>query len=94
MNEEAEKFAKAITTKLDSINGTLEGTCVICSFPIMEWGVAIPDGDTDALGFGSKDENTARVAFFPICKLHDINTPENTRLVKIHLAMKKQTMSN
>lgn len=94
MNEDLKKFVDAITAKLDSINGKLEGTCVLCNFPGKNWGVAIPDGDTDALGFGSKDDKTARVAFFPVCKLHDVTTEEHSKRIRIHLALKRTTMCN
>ena len=89
-----EKFTRVVRAKIATLEDLIDGSCAICGETVRHWGVCIPEGDADALGFGSKNENTARVAFFPVCKIHDMNTAENIEKVRQALITKKQTMSN
>jgi len=94
MTEDMERFRDAIENKLATLNGKVEGACFICGETVNYWGVVVPDGDADALGFGSKDENTARVAFFPVCKEHDVEDITNKAKIRDALILKKKMMSN
>ncbi len=95
MTEEVQKFQNAINAKIATLDGIREGTCWICEEECKNWGgVCIPVDDADALGFGSKDEKTARVVFFPVCEIHDMNSAENVEKVTQVLIIKKTTMSN
>ena len=94
MTEDEQKFQNVIKAKLATLNGRVEGKCKICGELVKVWGVCIPENDADALGFGCKDKNTARVAFFPACAIHDMEDAENIEKVIQMLIMKKITISN
>lgn len=94
MEKDVQKFKDAINAKVSAINGIREGNCWVCGETCKNWGVCVPADNADALGFGSKDEDTARVAFFPVCEIHDMNNAENIEKVVQALRIKKITMSN
>jgi len=91
---DTEKFTKVIAAKIATLEDLIDGNCYICGKIVRHWGVCIPEGDADALGFGSKNENTARVAFFPVCKIHNMEDAENIEKLRQALITKKRTMSN
>ncbi len=87
-------FIKTISERIEKLNKTREGICWLCGFPIKNWGVLLPQDTSDDLGFGSKDENTARIVFFPVCSIHDICEKENKEKIIRTLILKKMEFSN
>ncbi len=86
------EFAAKLRETIDNLNETREGVCWICGAEVHNWGVLIPDSP-DGLGLGASN-NATRLAFFPYCKEHDINDGVVVGMVKEHLELMKQTLSN
>jgi hypothetical protein len=48
----------------------------------------------DSLGLGYSGKDIYRIAFFPVCKTHDINNEENKQIIYKKFALYKMQMLN
>lgn len=91
-NENLEEFINKLKNKIEELKG-LYKDCWICGELTNEWGILMPEKE-DSLGLGYSGKDTYRIAFFPVCKTHNIDNEENKQIIYKKFALYKMQMLN
>jgi hypothetical protein len=92
-----EELSKKLDAVVEQLNQTREAPCWICQEIVMNWGVLILE-NPEMVGLGAKPSESGRenvrIAYFPFCPEHDINSEESNRCIRKKLSQMRQEFSN
>jgi len=95
--ESTADFENKIRVVIEHLNETKDGVCWICGESAHNWGVLVPTEGPDGLGFGSGESNgetTTRLAFFPFCTHHELESAETMSILQNRLKVLRSEFTN
>jgi hypothetical protein len=91
-----DELQQKLNETIDALNREREAPCWVCRKVVMNWGVCFPDAP-GGLGLGHREDDgkpSTRLAFFPFCPEHDLESEEVIEAVQRKLESLRQQLSN